>query len=226
MNEYEFIKRSRSITLHPLEEMYFWIIELDHIDDNEVINAKSLLDDEALRYSSRYKFDKDRNTSILVHAILRYYLGKFLQQEPHEIKIRRTKFGKPYIENDPIHFNLSSTQQYAFLAFHLSRPLGIDIEYINDDLDSLKLAELFLHPREMEWFKRSPEPKSCFFNFWCAKEALLKAQGQGFLVEPLPELESSKQLSEGCMLFKSVNFNVYVYDGIIEKHKLAVCIHQ
>lgn len=226
MNKYEFIKRSRSITLHPLEEVCFWIIDLGDIQNHEVTNAKSLLDDEALRYSSRYKFRKDKNRSILIHAILRYYLGKFLQQEPNEIKISRAELGKPYIENNPIHFSLSSTQHWAFLAFHPLESIGIDIECIKYDLDTIKLSKLFLTGRESEWVKNSSDQNDYFFNFWCAKEAILKAEGSGFLVGSLPELEPLNRLSEGYMLFKGVHLNVYVYDGIIAKHKLAVCINK
>lgn len=212
--------------MHPLEEVLFWIIDLDNIQNHEATNAMNLLDDEALRYSSRYKFEKDRNRSIIVHGILRYHVGKFLQQESHEIEIRRTEFGKPYIENNPIHFSLSSTQHWAFLAFHPLKSIGIDIEYIKNDIDTLKLSKLFLTNREKEWVKSSSDQTDYFFNFWCAKEAILKAQGNGFLVDSLPELEPLNRLSEGCILFKNRNLNVYVYDGVIANHKLAVCINE
>jgi len=184
-----FLIRSRSLTLSPFEEALFWIVDLKEIREEEVKEAMGFLDEETLGRVNKLVFIEDRQRSIIVHAILRIYLEEFSKKKP---EILRGAFGKPYLKDQTLHFNISHKKQYAFLGFHPQRPIGVDIEEFHPPLGL---------PYE-----------------WCAMEALLKAKGTGFTVNP-PQLF---QLSSDC--FVAEGWSVYVYSDKIEGHKLAVCL--
>lgn len=220
------LRRVQPVSLSPFEEVNFFVVDLENIHSDEIPEAKSLLQEDAIAYSLRFKFEKDQHRSLLSHSILRHYLGQFLQTDPLKIKIERTKFGKPYIKDTPIHFNLSHTNRFAFFAINFSKPIGVDIEFIERGEEILKIADHFLDFSEKQHIAHSSKPINMFFSYWCAKEAILKAQGIGLSTEKMPVFNHPILLSKTCLFFTSDNFKVYVYDEIVKEHKIAVCLYE
>ena len=62
--------------------------------------------------------------------------------------------------------------------------LGIDIEFLRDDVEYLKIAQRFFSDQEYQYFKDCPqhEIKTLFFTLWTAKEAFIKALGTGLAI--------------------------------------------
>ena len=58
------------------------------------------------------------------------------------------------------------------------KPVGIDIEKIDERKDINKLSNRVFRGKEMELFKSSPTPE-LFFEIWTKKEAYSKIDGQG-----------------------------------------------
>ncbi len=220
------LQRVQPVFLSPFEKVYFFIINLENIQSNEIVEAKQLLTQEALAYSLKFKFKNDQHRSIICHSILRYYLGHFLQLDPLKIKIARTAYGKPYVIDEAIHFNLSHTNCFAYFALNFFKPIGVDIEFIENDKEILKISDYFLAFSEKQHVIHSTNPISLFFSYWCAKEAILKAQGSGLSTQQMPVFSHATLLSKNCLFFTSDNFKVYVYDEIVKGHKLAVCLYE
>ncbi len=185
-----FLTRSRSLSLPPFEEAHFWVIDLKAIQEEEVEEARKFLDEKTLSRAKKMIFTEDRNRLVIVHAILRIYLEQFTNQKP---EILRNSFGKPYLKDNALHFNISHKKQYAFLGFHPHHPIGVDIE-------------------QLQSFSND------FFDEWCATEAFLKAKGTGFSRIP----PSILRKSSGYYVFQDCI--IYIYDGLIKSHKLAVCL--
>jgi len=59
--------------------------------------------------------------------------------------------------------------------------LGVDLEPLRPRPRMLEIVQRFFHPAEITWLESLDENarNHWFFRVWCAKEALLKAQGQG-----------------------------------------------
>jgi 4'-phosphopantetheinyl transferase len=59
--------------------------------------------------------------------------------------------------------------------------VGVDVEKIREDTNALELAERFFSRQEVEWLRSQPasEHIPSFFSCWTAKEAYIKAHGQG-----------------------------------------------
>ena len=165
-----FLRRARSLTLPDFEDALFWVIDLQALAPNEVEEAMAFLDDESKAKAKKFFFLNDRNRHILVHAILRIYLEKYTKAKP---AILRGAFGKPYLKDFSLHFNISHKKTYAFIGFHPHHPIGVDIE------ERGRFAEEVL-------------------NEWCAKEAFSKAKGTGLLGDlKLMRASSRLYVSEG-----------------------------
>lgn len=216
-----FLCRSRSICLPQFKEAQFYLIDLQNIQEAEVEEAKRLLDAESLHRANRRILLEDRQKAIIVQGFLRFYLENFIKQKASQIKILRDISDKPYVMDTPIHFNLSHTKQYAFIAFHPHRAIGVDIELIQNIPDFLKVADLFMHPSEKSQMIHPQDPLDYFFSLWCAKEAFLKTVGISF--DQLPDFCLNLEKSQNNYLCTTVNHQIYVYRDIIESHKLAVC---
>ncbi len=214
--------RSHNLSLPELRGALFYIIELQKIQDTEIEQAKAYLDSATLDRAQKFIFDEDRKRRLLVHAILRFHLEKLIKQKASSIKILRDGIGKPYLEGHPIHFNLSYSDQYAFLAFHPHSPIGVDIERIQDGLPFLRIADLFMHPSEKRQMNENKNPRDYFFTLWCAKEALLKAKGLNFDGLRYLQLENASS-SHDVEHFFSMDFEVYVYKNRVMSHRMATC---
>lgn len=92
--------------------------------------------------------------------------------------------GKPLWSEVPsLHFNLSHSGEWAALAITKIGPVGIDIEKIKPIKNRAKIAERIFTISEQEWLKKSGLLQE-FFRLWVAKEAFVKALGQGMFSGP------------------------------------------
>jgi 4'-phosphopantetheinyl transferase len=129
------------------------------------------------------------------HNGLREILGKYLHQSPKEIVFDTTTSGKPILKNHPeLQFNLSHSEELALCAIS-KNPVGIDIEYLNKEINCLDVAKRFFSDAEYNFLKSMVNPEKLrleFFKLWTEKEAYLKSQGRG--ISTGLEMEISKKI--------------------------------
>lgn len=155
---------------------------------------RALLDADELIRAERYRFDTDRERYILGHGLLREVLGKQLDADPKELALLRGEFGKPYLNGDPVHFNLSDTKDAVLVAL-AGRPIGADIETMNRNTDHERVADHYFTTPEVESIKAAPDGKRRFLELWTRKEAVLKACGVG-LMDDLHSLNVGEVFNE------------------------------
>ncbi len=168
-----------------------WLTRLD-LDAEQVRQCTGLLSrDEQLR-AERFHFERDRRRFVAARGILRVLLGEHLGITPASIAFGYAKNGKPFIADHAasMHFNVAHAHERALYAISKSCALGVDIEYLNRDIDYSGLAERFFTSRERTELKRIPESdrKRAFFSCWTRKEAVIKATGDGLSL-PLNQFE-------------------------------------
>jgi phosphopantetheinyl transferase len=125
--------------------------------------------------------------SAAVQVLLRRVLGQLTRTAPDALRIGRTERGKPYLESLPsIRFSVSHARAYSVLAISCSGEVGCDVEDRLEAGDMQRLGALVLHAQEIEDLGRleASESQVGFLRCWVRKEALLKAQGAGFLDDP------------------------------------------
>lgn len=100
--------------------------------------------------------------------------------------IRRSKNGKPYLEQGP-HFSYAHCGRlYAYVLDN--KPIGIDVEKISSKRNVKGVAQRHYH--ESEWnllySMNDSDQRNLFFRWWAQKEAWCKHQG-GVLWNFLPQ---------------------------------------
>src|SRR5574337_615483 len=80
-----------------------------------------------------------------------------------------------------LEFNWSHSGDYALVALALDCALGVDIERLDKNLRALDIARRFFDPAEANTLALlDPSMRDeAFIALWCAKEAVLKAAGEG-----------------------------------------------
>lgn len=92
--------------------------------------------------------------------------------------------GKPSVPE--LHFNASHSDGIALIALRRSEPVGIDVERLRPIPDVDGIAGIALDPAERAELAAVPDDERdrAVLATWTAKEALLKATGDGLSVEP------------------------------------------
>ena len=88
-----------------------------------------------------------------------------------------TERGKPYFQDNPVHFSISHTKKHVFCVLS-DRPVGIDAEEISRDIRP-ELAEKILSASEKNQYEQSENRKEALLRFWVLKEAAAKCTGEG-----------------------------------------------
>lgn len=168
-----------------------WRVFLD-LKPDPVQRMESTLSADELQRAAKFHFDKDRRRYLAAHASLRGILARYLQCKPRVLKFSANEYGKPFLPEHSVEFNLSHSGDYALIAVARGRKVGVDIELIREDIELENLAARYFSPREVsELTALSPEQRTRgFFKCWTRKEAYIKAQGLGLSL-PLDSFDVS-----------------------------------
>jgi 4'-phosphopantetheinyl transferase len=174
------------------DEVHVWLAKLD---DYAADGLKQLLREDELSRAARFHFDKNRNHYIVARAWLRKLLSAYLGVGAGELRFSYADKGKPSLDESQrgsLDFNLAHSQGMALYAFSRAREVGVDLEFIREDLADEKIAERFFSEREIDDLRNVPAElrKQAFFDCWTRKEAYIKARGEG-LSMPLAEFDVS-----------------------------------
>lgn len=114
----------------------------------------------------------------------REHLARALGQAPHALPITRDAQGRPHFIA-PLHHletGWSHSGEALLLALGEDIELGVDLERLRPRPRAMELARRFYHPDETAWLLSLDDEDArmlAFVRLWCAKEAVLKAHGQG-----------------------------------------------
>ncbi|KAL6642203.1 hypothetical protein ACP70R_020384 [Stipagrostis hirtigluma subsp. patula] len=141
---------------------------------------------------TRFVRDDDRKRA-LVSRLLQYSLVHHVLGIPfHQINIRRTIEGKPYLQNGNaafpnLNFNASHQGDYVGIASEPLCLVGLDIVSISKPqgetaTEFISNFSSYLTDREWDYIISAGTPQEVlteFYRYWCLKEAFVKAIGSG-----------------------------------------------
>lgn len=164
-------------------EAIVWIINRSYGNwPSEAHMSRCLTQAEVDRWQ-RYYFSQDRTNFLKTRYAIKQLLGYYLAKPPQSIDWQLGSYGKPYIAQSPLDFNISHSGDYALLAVGWGGCLGIDIELINETTNCLELAKRFFAEEEVDQIEAFQASKAqlcqVFFHIWTAKESIIKALGKG-----------------------------------------------
>jgi 4'-phosphopantetheinyl transferase len=205
-------------------DVHIWLAKLD---DFAADSLQPLLTEDELARAARFHFAKDRNHFMVARGWLRRLLGAYLDINARDLRFSYAEKGKPALEVEQpdllnrrsldrgsldrdsldqgsLNFNLAHSNALAIYAFSRDREVGVDLEFMRDDLADEKIAERFFSPGENEVLKGLPAElrKQAFFDCWTRKEAYIKARGEG-LSMPLAEFDVSLAPGDAAALLSN-----------------------
>ena len=164
--------------------------------------VSSYVDPKRKEKAERYLQEKDRLLSFGAAYLLKKYL-------PNE-EIKESNTGKPFLVNGPS-FNISHSGEYAVLAIHPKRDVGVDNERIVENkIDGIRFI---LNDDE-----KKITDLSTLFLIWSNRESLVKCLGTG--------IRDIKKISglplEGIRMVDNVRY--YTKSLIYDNYSLSVTL--
>jgi 4'-phosphopantetheinyl transferase len=154
--------------------------------------AESWLSTQERERAARFRFDVHRHRYIRGRGRVRAVLGRRLGLDPAALSFAEGERGKPRLLDGALEFNLSHSEDRAALVVAEPMPsgalggIGVDLERYDRRVDVPGLARRCFVGSENAWLASFPEETRHlgFFRLWTAKEARMKASGEGFQLEP------------------------------------------
>lgn len=190
-------------------------------DQNLYEQAYSFASSERRSKADRYRFEKDRCLCIGAELLLQYGLRDSNERTP-AFCIKTNSFGKPDLDNENLHFNISHSGDWAICAVS-DHEVGCDVEEIKSA--DLKIAERFFCREEYAHISEQSSPAEqnlLFYRYWTLKESFMKATGLGMT---LPFDAFQIQLGERIRVNQSLDQRVYSFAefGNIPGYCCSVC---
>ncbi len=131
--------------------------------------------------AARYRQPGDRVRFALTRARLRQLLAGRLGVAPAALRFAYNPWGRPQLVGGGLSFNVSHGAGHALIAISAARRVGVDVEWVDPALDWQDLTGMVCTAAEARAILAGPRARQRqrFFHCWTAKEALLKAGGQG-----------------------------------------------
>lgn len=128
------------------------------------------------------RFEKDRCLGLVGKLLLLHVLKRNIAWSGSTLpELSYNDNGKPYCREISGDFNISHSGDIVVCVYCPTGNIGVDIEQIQEiDLDDFKNI---LTPLEYDLLKKKSQ--TSFFRLWTQKEAIAKAEGKGFYLDPL-----------------------------------------
>lgn len=162
-------------------DVHVWRAFLDWSTD-KIEKEVMILSPEEKARADRFVYPEHRERYITSHAILHSILTLYSPELTSPLRFRYSDHGKPYLVDNPsLQFNLSDSRDIALYAITLNREVGIDIEYMRNNIHVEGIAQRFFSPEESAALQTLPsnERLEAFYRIWTLKEAYIKVIGQG-----------------------------------------------
>ncbi len=143
--------------------------------------AIALLDARERERAARFRFDRDRCTYVLAHAMWRIVLGISLDLAPSGIPLQFRATGQPRLPGTGLATSLSHSGPVVLIAVGMVEALGIDVERWPPRVSLASLSTVICAPEEQGASHVLParQRERNLLQLWTRKEALLKAWGCG-----------------------------------------------
>lgn len=186
------------------DDVHVWYADLDRFSE-ATRDFEQLLSADELQRANKFHFQRDHDRFIVARGILRSILSRYLNCAPTQVRLQYSPFGKPALIHDqaeaPVRFNLSHSNGAALFGFTHRREIGLDIEYMREDVAVIEIAQRFFSQQEIAQLGALPADtqRNAFFHCWTRKEAYIKARGEGLSL-PLDQFSVSLAPGEPAAL--------------------------
>lgn len=169
---------------------------------------------------SYYKIE-DQLCAFASSLLQYYYLAKYLNVRPSQIKINYNTYGKPYLDmlGVTLKFNISHSGEYVIMAITDNFDVGIDVEEMDSEFIYQDVMKLLFRSSETSQVKSLTD----FYHMFGKKEAYLKALGVGFGTELITTPELSLDLYQHGVIDEFKRYHL-ASSTSLDKHAVSLCI--
>ncbi|GAA2513628.1 4'-phosphopantetheinyl transferase family protein [Streptomyces gobitricini] len=170
-------------------ECHVWFADAVHVPP-----LLELLDDRERARHDAFVRASDRALYLTAHALARQLVAAQLGVRPTEVRYvqecrhcdRPEPHGKPRVAGADLELSWSHSGGRVAVALSLAGPVGVDIEEVAGEGKVADLSAAVLSAVERTELERLPAAERArgFIRYWARKEAVLKATGDGLMVEP------------------------------------------
>jgi 4'-phosphopantetheinyl transferase len=170
----------------PQDEVHVWQATT-RLALPEILHMRNWLAADEEERAQRFYFEHDRQRFIIARAGLRKLLGLYLNVAPESLRFQYNEYGKPALAMPELPlashlcFNMSHSREVILYAFVLDRAVGVDVEYMRENIEIADLARTCFSSVEQQALQKLPARLQLegFYNCWSRKEAYIKARGRG-----------------------------------------------
>lgn len=224
-------KYLRYIDLYKLEYMKIYededlgielmVLDVDQLILNECEISKIIPKD---RFKKFLGMKEEKDKKLLFGSEILLMSGCIKYQINYNKRVCN-KYGKPYIDNSHVSFNISHSGKYAICSFSKVE-VGCDIELIGDAY--MDVAEKFFNQIEVVKLlsiKDDRQKKKLFYNMWVLKESFIKNIGKGLSLglKDYFFIQKQKNLYEVIQTFNEFKYVCRLFD-IDDSYSASVCI--
>jgi len=170
-------------TSWPLD-VEIWAVQASLRSDDAARALRAMCDAAELDRASTFRAPSRQRQYVMTRGVLRALIGARLDLRPADVPLRRDHRGKPHVAGaaDGLHFSVSYSTGLSLIALARGQEVGIDIEYVNREVDVDAIIRRFFPADEARRLSATPptQRRMDFFRSWTRKEAWLKAVGEGF----------------------------------------------
>lgn len=161
-----------------------------------VEGAERCLDLAEAERASRFRFEQDRITYTLAHAVWRVAISLCLDTVPAEVPLTMTPSGQPRLSGTRFSTSLSHTSHWIAIAIGHGETVGIDIEQTPPRAALANMVDTICTPGEKARIMplTNAARELALLVLWTRKEALLKAFGVGLGVDPATVMADTDEL--------------------------------
>ncbi len=188
-----------------MTQVDLWYVKLDLPAVETLLNV---LTSEEKAKADRFYAPKQQRRFVVARGTLRMVLSQYLNTVSQKVAFEYSPKGKPsLVQRKDLFFNVSHSEDLAIYGVSFHRRIGVDIEYLRPLPNALQLAQRFFCETEYQLLASTSQSDQAkeFFRLWTAKEAVLKAIGEGIS----GGLDQFAITAEPCQLVKSREGNLY-----------------
>lgn len=164
-------------------------VDLTHNEEREA-HAFAMLDEEEQARCRRFLSARAQSQFVLCRAALRVALAERLSCANRALAFGYLEHGKPFAKVDGLRtdvgFNVSHSGGHGLIAIAARDGLGVDVEerVPNRDLEGIGSLVYGATERRLLAAATGCGKVHLFYRLWSLKEALIKALGSGFSLNP------------------------------------------
>ena len=200
--------------------IFLYLADISNLKINEMGCIRNYISSYRYEKISRYSNYQSKILSLAGELLLNYAIKNQFPEIQTPVYYRINTYGKPYLNDNNIFFNISHSGKFAICATSY-REIGVDIEKIRD-IDATGLSKKVFTESEKTYLKDSKNPREDFFRIWTLKESYMKARGVGFKIG---FKNISVQINKNINVFEHNNKMPYNFlePNPPNGYKIAVC---